>query len=153
MAMLRTSFEEAGATDVVTVLNSGNVVFSGNVDTAALEKQIACETGVTTSILVIDAVRFRRIAAALPFEGDESKLTITFMSSVPGHVEVPDGLAPELVAIGAEAAYQWMPDGISKTKLKPSFWRQFGRDATARNLRTVSRLLVLLDDTAAGNLP
>lgn len=151
MAILRTLFTDAGATDVVTLLNSGNVVFGGVVDAAALEARIATETGVNTSILVIDPARFRRIAAAFPFEGDESKLTITFMSVVPGHVEVPVDLAPELVEVGAEAVYQSMPEGISATKLKPSFWRQFGRDATARNLRTVSKLVALLDDTAAGN--
>jgi uncharacterized protein (DUF1697 family) len=151
MAMVRTAFAEAGATDVVTLLNSGNVVFGGVVDAAALEARIATETGVSTSILVIDAARFRRIAAAFPFDGDESKLTITFMSVVPGHVEVPGDLAPELVEVGAEAVYQSMPEGISRTKLTPSFWRQFGRDATARNLRTVSKLLALLDDTSEGN--
>jgi uncharacterized protein (DUF1697 family) len=150
MALLRAAFTDAGATDVVTLLNSGNVVFTGRVDAAALEKRIANDTGVTTSVLVIDAARFRRIAAAFPFEGDESTLTITFMSNVPAIVEVPEGLAPELVAIGAEAVYQSLPDGISKSKLKPSFWRQFGADATARNLRTVSKLLVQLEQAPPG---
>ena len=148
MTVLRIAFADAGATEVVTLLNSGNVVFTGRVDAAALEKRIAYDTGVTTSILVIDAERFRRIAAAFPFEGDESKLTITFMSRVPPTVDVPQDLAPELVAIGAEAVYQSLPDGISNSKLRPAFWRQFGRDATARNVRTVSKLLVLLEQTA-----
>lgn len=31
MAVLRTAFAEATATDIVTVLNSGNVVYTGNV--------------------------------------------------------------------------------------------------------------------------
>ncbi len=145
MAALRTIFAEAGATDIVTLLNSGNVVFCGEVDATAIEKRVADETGVSTSILVVDAAKLRRIADAFPFTGDESRLTITFMSRVPEQVDVPDGLGSELVCLGAEAVYQSIPDGISNTRLKPAFWRQFGRDATARNLRTVSKLLALLD--------
>ncbi len=145
MALLRSAFAEAGASEVVTLLNSGNVVFEGAVDVAAIQKRIADETGVTTSILIIDAARFRQIAEAFPFTGDESRLTITFMSSVADGVVVPEGLGSELVAVGKHAVYQSIPDGISKTKLPPAFWRQFAADATARNLRTVSKLLALLD--------
>ena len=106
MAMLRALFEEAGATDVTTLLNSGNVVFSGSVDVPALLARIRSATGVQTHLLVVDAATFRRVAAAMPFEGDESRLTITFMPSVPAHVDIPEGIEPELIHVGAEAVYQ-----------------------------------------------
>ncbi|CAN5311461.1 DUF1697 domain-containing protein [soil metagenome] len=142
MALLRTLFADAGATDVVTLLNSGNVVFSGNVDVPALLARIREETGVQTHLLVVPAAAFRRIAAAFPFEGDESKLVVAFMPTVPS-VELPD-VSPELIALGEEAVYQSLPDGISNTKLKPAFWKQFPPETTARNLRTVRKLLELL---------
>lgn len=145
MGVVRTLFAAAGATEVVTLLNSGNVVFSGSVDAAALVSAIRAATGVPTRLLVIPAPDFRRIAAAMPFEGDESRLTITFMPSVPASVIVPDGIEPELIHIGAEAVYQSLPNGISKTKLTPSFWKQFPPEATARNVRTVRKLLELVD--------
>ncbi len=145
MAMLRALFEEAGATDVTTLLNSGNVVFSGSVDVPALLARIRSATGVQTHLLVVDAATFRRVAAAMPFEGDESRLTITFMPSVPAHVDIPEGIEPELIHVGAEAVYQSFPDGISNTKLKPAFWKQFPVESTARNLRTVTKVLALLD--------
>lgn len=145
MALLRTLFAESGATEVVTMLNSGNVVFSGTVDVAAVERRVATEAGVSTSILVIDAARFRRIAAAFPFSGDESRLTVTFMAEVPAAVSIPDHLGSEQICVGTEAVYQSIPDGISTTRLTPAFWRQFGREATARNLRTVKKLLALLE--------
>ncbi|WP_309621040.1 DUF1697 domain-containing protein [Salinibacterium sp.] len=145
MALLHTLFADSGATEVTTVLNSGNVVFSGTVDAAALARRVATETGVSTSILVIDAARFRRIAAAFPFPGDESRLTVTFMAEVPTAVSIPIQLGSEQIRIGTEAVYQSIPDGISKTRLTPAFWRQFGREATARNLRTVTKLLALLE--------
>lgn len=145
MATLKALFAEAGAADVVTLLNSGNVVFSGSVDASALLARIREETGVPTHLLILGAAEFRRVAAAMPFEGDESKLTITFMPSVPAHVDIPEGIEPELIHVGAEAVYQSFPSGISNTKLKPSFWKQFPVESTARNLRTVTKLLALLD--------
>jgi len=142
MALLRELFAAAGATEVVTLLNSGNVVFSGSVDAPALLHAIRSATGVPTHVLVIQAEQFRRIADAFPYEGDESRLVIAFMPSVPA-VPLPD-VAPELISLGAEAVYQSLPDGVSKTKLKPAFWKQFPPETTARNLRTVRKLVDLL---------
>ena len=142
MALLRSLFSEAGATDVVTLLNSGNVVFSGSVDVPALLARIRAETGVQTHLLIVPGEQLRRIAAAFPFDGDESRLVIAFMPSVPA-VELPD-VSPELIALGKEAVYQSLPNGISNTKLKPAFWKQFPPETTARNLRTVKKLLELL---------
>jgi len=144
MATLRTLFAEAGATDVVTLLNSGNVLFSGSVDGRALQERIRDETGVPTHLLIVPGSDFRRIVAGMPFEGDESRLTITFMSGVPGSVDIPEGIEPEQVHVGAEAVYQSLPNGISNTRLKPAFWKQFPPESTARNLRTVKKLLELL---------
>ncbi|CAN5144903.1 DUF1697 domain-containing protein [soil metagenome] len=143
MAVLRSLFESAGATDVVTVLNSGNVVFSGSVDVPALLARIRESTGVQTHLLVVPGEQFRRIAAAFPYEGDESRLVVAFMPSVPS-VNLPD-VSPELIALGTEAVYQSLPNGISNTKLKPAFWKQFPPETTARNLRTVKKLLELVE--------
>ena len=142
MALLRELFESAGATDVVTVLNSGNVVFSGSVDVPALLARIRVETGVQTHLLVVPGEQLRRIAAAFPYEGDESRVVVAFMPSVPS-VELPD-LSPELISLGEEAVFQSLPDGVSKTKLTPAFWKQFPPETTARNLRTVKKLVALL---------
>ena len=142
MAVLRALFESAGATEVVTVLNSGNVVFSGSVDAPALLAAIRSETGVQTHLLIVPGEQLRRIATAFPYEGDESRLVVAFMPSVPA-VELPD-VAPELISLGKEAVYQSLPNGVSQTKLKPAFWRQFPPETTARNLRTVKKLVELL---------
>lgn len=142
MPLLRSLFEAAGATDVVTVLNSGNVVFSGTIDAPELLAGIRAETGVQTHLLVVPAPQFRRIVAAFPFEGDESRLVIAFMPSVPS-VALPD-VSPELISLGEEAVYQSLPDGVSKTKLTPAFWKQFPPETTARNLRTARKLVGLL---------
>ena len=124
MATLRSLFASAGATDVVTLLNSGNVVFSGS------------------HLLIVPGDRMCPIAAAFPYEGDDSKLVVAFMPTVPP-AELPD-IAPEPLPLGAEAVYQSLPNGVSNTKLKPAFWKQFPPETTARNLRTVKKVLELL---------
>ena len=143
MGVLRMLFEAAGATDVVTVLNSGNVVFSGTVDVPALLERIRAETGVQTHLLIVPGEQLRRIEAAFPFEGDESRLVVAFMPFVPA-VVLPTDLAPELIELGEEAVYQSLPNGVSQTKLKPAFWKQFPPETTARNLRTVRKLVSLV---------
>jgi uncharacterized protein (DUF1697 family) len=149
MATLRAIFEDAGCEWVVTVLNSGNVIFSAEnaPDATSLEGRIMAETGVFTRVLVVAAARLRGIVKAMPYTGDESKLVITFMHSVPTSIERPDAseLAPELLQIGPDAVYQWLPDGVSNSKLKPAFWKRMPSETTARNLRTAKKLLELVD--------
>jgi uncharacterized protein (DUF1697 family) len=141
MAALRAIFEEHYS-DVATLLNSGNVVFSasGAVDVAALRRRVKQETGVDTHMMVIAASEFRAIAKAMPFEGDGSKLLVTFMPSVPKGIEVPE-LEGEQIQIGPDATYQSLPGGILSTKLKPAFWRQFPPEQTGRNWNTVQKIL------------
>lgn len=147
MATLKTIFAELGCTDIVTVLNSGNVVFTGDVTPAAVEKRILEETGVSTKVLVVDGARLKRIVAGMPFEGDGSRLLVTLMGAVPRDIPRPtdEELAPERLQVGPDAVYSSMPDGISNSKLKPAFWKQFPPEATGRNLRTLKKLVELLE--------
>jgi uncharacterized protein (DUF1697 family) len=153
---LLAAFEDAGFTNAKTFLASGNVVFdadrapSGS-ETSIVEEGIRSRSGVPARVLLLDEVEFRRIADENPLLGDGddfSKLMVTFLGS-----DLPDGfqgppaadLAPELVRTGTRAIYQWCPLGVSKTKLKPSFWKRAGKLATGRNWRTVLKLLEELD--------
>ena len=146
MGVLRELVQATGATEVATMLNSGNVVFSASTAPSAGALEQAGATGVSTRVVILDASRFRRIVEAMPFEGDLSRLTIGFMDAVPESVELPDPerLAPEQFLLGDDACYQSLPDGVSQTKLKPSFWKQFPPETTVRNLRTAQKLVELL---------
>lgn len=148
MPVLRDIVARAGHTEIATLINSGNVVFTaaGEVDVAALVESIRVDTGVPTSMVLLGAERLKRIAEKMPFEGDPSRLLITFMTSVPADLDVPqaDAIAPEAIAIGEYAIYQHLPDGVSKSRIPASFARGFPPEATARNLRTVRRLIDML---------
>jgi uncharacterized protein (DUF1697 family) len=156
MAQLASVFSALGFTDVATVLRSGNVVFGSDAalphDTPRrIEAAVLAATGVQSSILLLDSAAFSAILDASPLVGiatDASKSFVTFVTSMPTSIELPDaaGLAPEILAVGSAAVYQWMPDGSLQTRVPRSFWRQFDAPVTARNWNTVRKLRVLLGD-------
>jgi uncharacterized protein (DUF1697 family) len=146
MADLRAAYSSLGLEDVRTLLNSGNVVFSApSIEAAALEAAVLSRTGIDSRTLVMTADRFRDIAAAVPYRDkpDHSRVLVTFFETMPSSLAIPAVAEPELIALGEHAMYQWLPDGVLGTKLPPSFARSLGL-ATARNLRTVDKLLALL---------
>ena len=153
MADLRAVFESVGHTEVTTLLQSGNVVFSsprvlGPSAVIALEDELANSSGVRCRILVLDAARFTAVIDANPLlevADDPSLMVITFLETAPpATLAVPPDLEPEQLVVGADAVYQWCPAGVSKSKVPQSFFRALGPAATARNLRTVEKIRALL---------
>ena len=157
MADLRAVFEELGYTNVRTILQSGNVVFDSTEKTLAtsaastVQQAIATKTGVDPVVTIVDAARFRGIVEANPLADiatDPSRGGITFMNEKPSDtVDRPsdEELLPERIVFGEHAIYQWLPDGILATKLSPKYFRQQAAGATFRNLRTVARIVAVLD--------
>jgi len=152
MADLRRVFESLGATDVVTLLRSGNVVFSGPVLSAqTIEDAVFAATAVRSSVIVLTGRRLRGIVEANPLSAiatDPAKSFITVTSQPFGAIELPDAaaLAPERIELGDRAIYQWMPGGSQQTTVPKSFWKQFPGQLTARNQNTMTTLLRLLDE-------
>lgn len=147
MPALRASFESLGATDVETYLQSGNVVFSGTLSAEAIEKAVAAEFGVAPRVLVLTASEFRRASQnpLAEIATDPSRLFVYFVDGVPASIELPDGIEPEVLAVGTYAVYQWSPDGMGKTRVPARFTKSLGPTATARNQRTVEALLAMLE--------
>jgi uncharacterized protein (DUF1697 family) len=159
MADLRELLEAAGYPGARTLLQSGNVILASaaSPDVAAIEKAIVARTGVKSSVVALPIADVAGIAAANPLlddatieaRDDLSKMMITFLNGdiEPGDIERPTDadLAPERLVVTARAVYQWCPNGILKSQLKPAWWRQFGPVLTARNARTVNRILEAAD--------
>ncbi len=163
MADLREVVTSLGHTDVRTVLQSGNVVFTAGraVDgggataadggaAAALEQALLDATGVQASVLLVPADDLAAIAAANPLRDittDASRGFVTFLSRPlePALVSAPDEvlLAPEVLVVAERAVYQWCPDGVLATKVPPAWWRRLDQVVTTRNWRTVQRLVEL----------
>jgi uncharacterized protein (DUF1697 family) len=153
MTDLTDAFEASGFEHVKTLLRSGNVIFTAPAGvaaaaTATVERELLARSGVSARVLLLTAEAFARASAANPLVGianDHSKLVVTYLAESPdlSSAEVPDpaSIAPEVLQLGEEAIYQWCPLGVSKSKLTARFWRQFGPVATARNWRTVEKIL------------
>ena len=157
MAELRAAVEDLGFTDVRTLLNSGNVVFSGarralDETAHALEESVSARTGVRARVTVLAGADFSRIVEANPLVGqatDPARAHVAFLREPKLAKRVLESLAaqswePEALAIGAQAAYLWCPHGITGGQLATAVDKALGDQVTMRNLATVTRLQALL---------
>ena len=150
MAELRATCESIGCTDVSTYIQSGNVVLrsprTAKALGTALERAIAEQLGVATTVVVRTPAQLGRVLAANPFPAADAKeLHVGFLSEAPARRAVssladlsfpPD----EFVLRGAELYFRF-PNGMGRSKLGAyPFGRLLGVDVTMRNWRTVTKL-------------
>src|SRR5688500_6324876 len=150
MADLRALVEGLGYTDVRTLLNSGNVVFTApGADAKAaarIEAALAKETGVSARVLVLTGGELAAIVAENPLgeaAAEPSRRLVTVLADGADRkklvaVEAEDW-APEKVAVGARAVYSWHPDGLSGGVLADALAKALGDAATGRNWSTIMK--------------
>lgn len=163
MADLRKLVEDLGYTEVRSVLNSGNVVFSGpsrpQAEVAAgIEETLVLKLGVVARTLVLDGEELAAIVAANPLTGqagDHARL-LTFILSSPSCTTRPaiEALCsrnwhPGAVALGERAAYVWCPDGILDSAAAAALGKLLGDTTTSRNWTTLLKLHALASAAAA----
>jgi Uncharacterized protein conserved in bacteria len=157
MADLRTWLADLGYTNVRTHLQSGNVVLDST-DSAAevarqLEKRIEARAGFQVNCVVRTPAQLRRVVEANPFDGvatDDAKLVVAFLSGEPDPGRFADvdftAFEPELFHAAKTEIYLWHPNGIHKSKLTALLTdRRLGVSATARNWRTVTKMLEIAE--------
>ena len=157
MADLRALLTGLGYDDVVTHLQSGNVVLTTGATPAKLkrelEQQIAAELGLETEVFVRTRNELAGVIARNPLSAvadNPSRYLVSFLAAKP-RAEVARelraaGAAPERIAISGREIYSWHPNGIHGSKLAAMLGkRRTGFTATARNWNTVTRLLALAD--------
>jgi uncharacterized protein (DUF1697 family) len=156
MADLRGLLVTLGYTDVQTLLNSGNVVFTASTGTAVAHARgihdgIANTLGVDANVIVVSASDFTAALAENPFREvatDASRFLVAFTQDT-GALSALAGLtatnwSPEALAIGPHAAYLWCPGGIADSALGKSVNRALGDHVTSRNWATVEKITALL---------
>lgn len=154
MAALREVVEGLGHTDVRTVLQSGNVVFTAAKGSpaalaAALEKAVADKIGVSSKTFVLSGADLRRAIDNNPFaeaaSKDPSHLLLSFLSKkvVPAALGAIDErfVKTEELAVVGSVLYVWYRDGVGTSKLTGAvIEKALGVDTTARNWNTVTKL-------------
>jgi uncharacterized protein (DUF1697 family) len=156
MAELKSELSALGHEDVVTYIQSGNVVFrSSGRDArkvaAGIERRIAATFGIDVTVLLRTPAELERIADGNPFlesESDLSKLHVVFLDRVPAADAVatldPDRSPPDELSVGQREIYLRLPNGAGRSKLTIDYFeRRLGVPATARNWKTLTKLLAL----------
>jgi uncharacterized protein (DUF1697 family) len=160
MADLGALLGKLGYTDVRTLLNSGNAVFSGDDDAAPehaarIRAAVAKKLGVDAHVVVKSE---RDIAAIIKGNAigalatDPARLLIVFTDD-------PRGLAglkalaradwnPEKIHVGKHAAYAWCANGILESKALETLLKSLGASGTTRNWTTLNRIHALMRDAA-----
>lgn len=156
MAQLKVLVEGLGFTDVSTLLNSGNVVFTARkpqVGKAAARIQAAIleETGVSTRVTVLTAAELEAMLDENPIAEmcDNPSRMLLAVFAEPAAREKAMALMekewhPEVLAVGTRAAYLWCPNGISAGQLGFAMDRALKDGVTARNLGTMTKLRELV---------
>ena len=151
MARLRTLFEELGFSDVRTYVNSGNVVFSGRkISERRLEEAIADTFGFDVPVVLRSRDDLAKVVKANPLRNvatDPAKYLVVFCGAKASTELDPADFAPETFLIRAREIYLWLPGGVGRSPLGNQLVaKQVGTKSTARNWRTVEKLLALADD-------
>jgi uncharacterized protein (DUF1697 family) len=157
MADLKALLAGLGFEDAQTLLQSGNIVFTGgNKTTAALEQMLeraaAKQLELETDFFVRTAKEWQAIVDVNPFP-HEAKDDPSHLLAVTLRDEVSASnvaalqkaiVGRELVRAKGRCAYIVYPDGIGRSKLTTAIIeKKLGTRGTARNWNTVLKLLTL----------
>ena len=150
MADLKAAVEALGYSDVRTLLNSGNVVFTARAKSAAaagrIEKAMVEHTGVSARVTVLTADEFVAAIAGnplLPVVDPTRMLVAVFNSAADRSRAEPllkENWSPDQLAVGSRVAYLWCPDGILTSRLLEAMSRALRDAVTLRNWATMLKL-------------
>jgi uncharacterized protein (DUF1697 family) len=156
MPELKSALESLGFEDVVTYIQSGNVVFrssSGGAKeiAARIEQRIEEVFGLSIAVVLRTPAELKSIAQSNPFlrrETDLTKLHAVFLKSRPSAKAIaqldPERSTPDEFSVRGHEIYLHLPNGFGRSKLTLDYFeRRLGVDATARNWKTVVKLLEL----------
>jgi uncharacterized protein (DUF1697 family) len=152
MRELAAALEGIGLKDVRTYIQSGNVVFSSAKSAARLageiERCIEKKFGFQSKTFVLSVPELQRAAKGNPFpKADDEPTTLhLFFLAQPAKAAQLDAMnelkaKSEQFVLENQVFYFYAPQGFGTSKLAARVERLLGVDTTARNWRTVGKLL------------
>ncbi len=171
MTELRPKLAEAGYTDPVTILQSGNIIVTADQPdqpdqpddatgpaavaaavAASVRQLLADEFDVHVPCVARTAAEVEAILERNPLRHlahDGSRYLVNFLSDEPSPEAVRElteaDHTPEVLHVEGSEAYVWAPDGIKALRLTYAYLeRHFGVTATARNWNTLERIAAKL---------
>jgi uncharacterized protein (DUF1697 family) len=158
MADLRQLLEGHGHHDVRTYLQSGNVVLRSarapGLLAGELSSQISDGFGIAVDVIVRTRDELADVVERDPLGAladDPARYLVHFLSAKPKATDARElaavDVAPERVVVSGREVYAWHPGGIGRSPLaKLLTEKRLGVSATARNWKTVTKLLALADE-------
>lgn len=156
MADLRALLVKLGFTEVQTLLNSGNAVFTGAAESPAklaarLREAVARKLNVDAAVIIKSAKEVDGIIAGNALgklATDPSRLLVAMVSDARTlaalkSIEDPEWGA-ERVHVGKHAAYVWCANGILESKALGVVLKRLEMTGTTRNWATLTRIHALL---------
>jgi uncharacterized protein (DUF1697 family) len=155
MSDLRALVSNLGYLEVVTLLNSGNLVFRvGGRSKAppgpAIERAVAAHLGVTPAVIALPAATLDEILRDNPLakpSRDPSRLLVAVVRDRATLVKLAalakQDWGREQMACGPAAGYAWCPDGISAGTVFTAVNKALGDGVTMRNWATMLKLQAL----------
>jgi uncharacterized protein (DUF1697 family) len=158
MAQLRELMEGLGYTEVATLLQSGNAVFTCKEKNPAkvgkqLEAAIVQEFGFEVSVVLRTRDELEAVIKANPLPGAEdapSQFLVMFLSEAPDPKRFaqldPAAYLPDEFRLVGREIYARFPNGVGRSKLATVLGgTRLGVIPTGRNWSTVTKLLELAD--------
>jgi uncharacterized protein (DUF1697 family) len=156
MADLRVLLGKLGYTDVQTLLNSGNAIFTGAAEPAVthaarIQQAVAKKLGVDALVIIKSAKDMAGIVAAnelAKISTDHARLLVA-MTNEPKALLAVKPLAraewgSEKVHVGKHAAYLWCADGILESKAANAVLKGLHGTGTTRNWSTLNKIHALM---------
>jgi len=158
MLDLKALFQSLGFTDVVTYIQSGNVVFQSDQNSLTelqsnIEQSIKQTFGFDVPVQILTDKSLNEQVAQLPFkelnvEQHGSQVMLCFLSNMPDTEKLekltPYQTADEQVHLIKKVIYLYYPNGSGRSKLTNHVIEKiFKLNATTRNLKTATKLVTL----------
>ena len=152
---LKAILADLGAQNVKTYIQSGNVFLQHAAEqpvqlTADIQTAVATAHGFTPQVLLLTYAQLEQAIAANPFpqgDADPKSVHLYFLVKTPAN---PDLATLSTVKKDSEqfrlidsVFYLYAPDGIGRSQLAARVEKALGVAATARNWRTVGKLMAL----------
>ena len=128
MKELAALFSSAGAEDVSTHIQSGNVLFRATPAEAtrlctSIPQEISKAHGLKVPVQVRNLDQLARVVAENPFlkeQADPTRLNVVFLSSTPSSVQIasldPMRSPPDRLLVRGDTVYLFTPNGMGETK-------------------------------------
>jgi uncharacterized protein (DUF1697 family) len=157
MADLRGLLGKLGYTEIVTLLNSGNAVFTAPADAAGahavrIQQAVLKKLGVDALVIVKSAKDVAAIVAGNELGSvadDPSRLLIAVTNDPKAFASVKalayTDWGKERLQVGKQAAYLWCANGILESKAAVALLKGLEGAGTTRNWATMKKIHALMD--------